>query len=184
MRNELTLVGQLAYLTQVLLKYLNRAKLFLFVLDDGLGRYHLLWYTRRDEHEVLLGNLYATLFGVELANSHAFAHLPQLKLFRLIACKVDDIQPGYSGSVLAMALEHSWRAIEQPFEAFDEDRTQRSSAKITGHALMAVQHALVVAEQRQDVWKGVIVGNQWQVLIELACEVVDLQVVVRLGGFG
>jgi len=83
-----------------------------------------------------------------------------------------------------MALEYSWGAVEQPFESLDQDGSQRSCAQVAGHALVAVQHALVVAEDGEYVGQGVIVGNQRQVLFEVSGEVVDLEVVVGLSGFG
>lgn len=48
---------------------------------------------------------------------------------------------------------------------------------------MAIQDALVILEQRQNARKCVIIGNQWKVVVALARKIVDLQVVVCLGGF-
>jgi hypothetical protein len=181
---RLTLISQLTYLTQVLLKDLNCTQLLLFVLDDGLWWNHLLGYTRRNEYKVFLGDLHAALLGVELADSHALAHLTQLKLLGFVSGELYHVQPGHSCAILSMALQNARRAIEQPLESLNQDGSQRSCAKIACHALVAVEHALVVAKQREYVGQSVIVGDQRQVLVELACEVVDLQVVVRLGGFG
>jgi hypothetical protein len=183
-KTELTLIGQLTYLPQVLLQDLDCAKLLFLVLDNGLRRDHLLRDARRDEHKVLLGYLHAALLGIELADADALAHLAQLELLRLVARKLDHIQPRHVGDVLAIALQHARRPVEQALEALDQDGSQRPCAQIAGHALVAVQHALVVAEQRQDVGQRVIVRDQGQVVVDLAHEVVDLQVVVRLGGFG
>jgi hypothetical protein len=178
------LVRQLTYLTQVLLQNLDCAKLLLLVLDDWLRRDHLLRYARRDEDKVLLGDLDAALLGVELADSDALAHLAELELLWLVARKLDHVQPRDIGDILAVALQHPRRPVEQALKALDQDGSQRPCAEIAGHALMAVQHALVVAEQRQDVGQRVVVCDQGQVVVDLAHEVVDLQVIVRLGVFG
>lgn len=47
---------------------------------------------------------------------------------------------------------------------------------------MAVENSLVVAKQREDVWQSVVIGDQRQVCVQVSCEVVDLEVVVCLGG--
>lgn len=124
------------------------------------------------------------MFCVELADPDSLTHLAQLELFWLVARELDDIQPGHGGAVFPVALEHPWGTIKQPLEPLDQDGAERPRAEVAGHALMAVQDALVVAEQRQDGWKGVLVGDERQVVVEVAGEVVDLQVVVCLGSFG
>lgn len=179
---RLTLVSQLADLAQVLLQNLNSSQLLLLVLYDGLGRNHLLGDSRRDEDKVLLADLDPALLGVELADADAFAHLAELELLGLVARKLDHVKPCDCRAVLAMALENARRAIEQSLEALDEDGPQRPCAEVAGHGLMAVEHALVVAEQGQDVGQGVVVGDERQVGVQVADEVVDLEVVVRLGG--
>ena len=179
---ELTLISQLANLTQVALQNVQRAELLLLVFDDGLRRDHLLGNARGDEDKILLGYLHAALLGVELADADALAHLAQLELLGLVARKLDHVQPGHIGPLLPVALEHARRAVEQALESLDQDGPQRAGAEVAGHALVAVQDALVVAEQREDVGQGVIVCEQRQVDVAVAGEVVDLQVVARLGG--
>jgi hypothetical protein len=124
------------------------------------------------------------LLRVELADPYAFTHLSQLKLLGLVARELDHVQPGDRGAVLSMALQHARRPIKQPLESLDQYRPQRSCAEVAGHTLMAVQHALVVAQQREYVRKRVIIGNQRQIIFEMSYEIVDLEVIVRLGGFG
>lgn len=43
---------------------------------------------------------------------------------------------------------------------------------------------MIVAEQTNDVWEGIIVGDEGQVLVAMAGEVIDLEVVVGLGCLG
>jgi hypothetical protein len=174
----------LADLAQVLLQNLDSAQLLLLVLDDGLRGYHLLWDSRGNEHKVLFTNLDSALFCIELADTDAFAHLPELELLWLVARELDHVKPRDGRAVLAMALEDAWRAIKEALESLDKNGTQRPCAQVTGHGLMAVEDALVVAEEGEDVGKCIVISNQWQVCVQVSDEVVDLEMVVRLGGFG
>lgn len=64
----------------------------------------------------------------------------------------------------------------------DEDRTQRASAEIAGHAFVAVQNAFIVGDEGKKGGEGVMFGGyEWKNLLELADEVVDLEVVVGMG---
>lgn len=137
--------------------------------------------TTADQHVVLLTNLNAALLRIELADANPFAHLAQGELLGLVVRKLDNVEPGHIGRFFAMRLQDLGRAVEQALEALDEYRSKRAGAEIAGHALVAVEHALVLAQQLQDARQGVIAGDKGQVLGVLAGEVVDLEVV---GGFG
>lgn len=164
-------------MSQILLQYLQGTELLLLVLADGLRRDHLLRHAGRDQHVVLLGDLYAGLLGVDLADAEAVAGLFEIELLGFVLGELDDVQPGDVGSLLAVRLEDLGRAIEEAFEAFDEDGSQGARAQVSGDALVAVEDAIVVGDEAENGWKCVVGGDEGQVVLELAGQVVDLKVV-------
>lgn len=182
---ELTLIGHLDDLLQVLFQNLQRAKLLLLILDNRLRGDHLLRQSRRDQDIVLLGDLDPTLFGVDLADSRAVAGLFQGELLRLVLGELDDVQPCHVVTLLAVRLDDARRPVEESLEALDQDRPQGACAQVPGDTLVAVQHAVVLANETQDLRHIVFRGDEGKVLGILAREVVDLDVVrMRLGDFG
>ena len=172
------MIGQLTDLGRILLENLERAELLLLVLHDRLGRDHLLRNARRDEQEVLLRDLNATLFRVELTDAHALAHLAELELIGLVAGKVDHVEPGDGGPFLAMASDYPRRTVEQTLESAQQDRAERSRTKVAGHALVPFEHALVLVEQREDGRERVVGRDEREIIAVLASEIVDVMVTV------
>jgi hypothetical protein len=167
------LVGHLAHRSQVALHDFQGAELFFFVLDDGLGRNQLLGHARGNEDVILLGDLHATLLGVELAHAHSLAHLAEGELLGLVAGELDDIEPGDGSALLAVGLEDFGRAVEEALEALDENGTQGPCAEVEGQALVAVEHTSILAEQLEQDGKRIVDGDQRQVVVQLAGQVVD-----------
>lgn len=64
----------------------------------------------------------------------------------------------------------------------DEDGTEGAGTEIAGHGFMAVQDAFVVGNQGEKGGEGVMFGGyEGKNLLELADEVVDLEMVVGMG---
>lgn len=123
---------------QVLLKNLQCAQLLFLILDNRLGRDHLLRHTGRNQNEILLADFHTTLLGVELADSHAVARLLQIELFGLTLCEFDHVEPSHCRSIFAMGFQHLRRSVEQTLESLDQDRTERACAQISSDALVPV----------------------------------------------
>ena len=178
----LTLIGQNHHLAQILLQNLQGAQLLFLVFDNGLGRDQLLRHARGDQDVVLLGDFDAALLGVELTDAHTVAGLFEVELLGLVPGKVDDIQPAHGGALLAMGLEHPWRPVEQALKAFDQDGPQRSGTEVASHALMSLQHPIVIGHQRQQRRKRILGRDERKRVFKVSGQVIDLQVVGL--GFG
>ena len=174
------MIGNLDDLLDVLLQDFQGAQLLLLILDDGLRGNHLLRHAGSDQHKVLLADLNATLLGVELADAHPIAGLFEVELLGLALGKLDHVQPGDVGGVLSVRFEHTRGTVEEALEALDQDGSQGTGAQVTGDALVAVQDAVVFADQVDDGGHVVIGGDQGKVIGVLTGEIVDLQV-IRVG---
>ena len=180
----------MAQVPQCLLQNLNRAQLLLLVLTNRLGRNHLLWNARVDEDVIVLGDLDAALFGVELTDAGTLAHLTQLELLGLIARELDHVEPGHRRTFLSVRLQQPRWPVEKALEAVDEDGSQGTGTQIDGHALVPFQDASIVGQRRDERGEGVILRDEGEVVVVLTGEVVDLEMgrggglFARVGGGG
>lgn len=107
-----TLIRDLDDLLEVSLQNLQGTQLLLLILDDRLGRNHLLRHSRCDQNEIFLADLNPALFRVELTDAYAIARLLQVELFGFVLGELDDIEPGDVGRVFPVGFEHAGWAIE------------------------------------------------------------------------
>lgn len=175
------MIGQLDDLAEIALEQLESGQFLFLVLVDGLGRDHFLRHAGLDENVVLLGDLDAGVLELDVADGGPGARLVEGEVVGLVPGKVDDVEPGDGrGAVLGLA-EHAGRAVKEALEALDEDGAEGAGAHVAGDGLVAVENAVVESEEVEDVGHGVVGGDEGDVFVEAAGEVVDLEVVGLAG---